>query len=63
MEQEGEPMTYTIESDADNFDGDKITFNFGCGLYWIDNFNNALLNKTQMTVFLKKCLNFLEGKE
>lgn len=55
-------MTYIIDSDEDDF-GDKITFNCGCDLYWIDNFNNAHLDKTQMKLFLKECLNFLEGKE
>ena len=55
-------MTYMIDSDEDSY-GDKMTFNCGCGLYWIDNFNNALHDKTQMKLFLKECLDFLEAEE
>ena len=55
-------MTYIIDSDEDD-SGDKIIFNCGCDLCWIDNPNNALLDKTQMKLFLKECLDFLEGRE
>ena len=55
-------MTYIIDSDEDEY-GDKMTFNCGCDLCWIDNFNNALLDKTQMKLFLKECLDFLEGRK
>lgn len=55
-------MTLIIDSDEDEF-GNKMIFNCGYDLCWIDNFNNALLDKTQMKLFLKDCLDFLEGKE
>lgn len=55
-------MIHMIDSEADDF-GDKITFITNGDLYWIENFNNALLDKKQMKSFLKECLNFLEEKE
>ena len=55
-------MTLIIDSDEDEL-GDKMIFNCGCDFCWINNFNNALLDKTQMKLFLKECLDFLEGTE
>ena len=55
-------MTFMIDSDEDEY-GDKMVFNCGCDLYWIENPDNALLDKTQMKLFLKECLDFLEEKE
>lgn len=56
-------MVHMIDSEGDILDGDKITFITDGALYWIENPDNALLDKTQMKLFLKECLEFLEGKE
>ena len=56
-------MIHMIDSEGDDFSGDKITFITDGALYWIENFNSALLDKKQMKLFLKECLDFLEGKE
>lgn len=56
-------MVHMIDSEGDDFGGDKITFITDGALYWIENPDDALLDKKQMKVFLKKCLNFLEAEE
>ena len=56
-------MVHMIDSEGDDFSGDKITFINNGALYWIENPDDALLDKKQMKVFLKKCLNFLEAEE
>ena len=56
-------MIYMIDSEGDDFCGDKITFITDGALYWIENPDDALLDKKQMKVFLKKCLDFLEAEE
>ena len=56
-------MIHMIDSGPDDFGGDKMTFITDGALYWIENFNSALLDKTQMKLFVKECLEFLEEKE
>ena len=55
-------MTYTtIESEKDQW-GDKMYFVAEYNHFGIDNFNDCRLDKKQMAEFLKKCLDFVEGK-
>lgn len=54
----------SIESEKDKW-GDKMFFihdeeqNF----YWINNFNDCHLNRTQMEEFLMKCLDYVKEAE
>ena len=54
----------TIESKKDKW-GDKMFFvhDEDQNLYWIDNYNDCHLDRTQMEEFLMKCLDYVKEAE
>lgn len=54
----------TIESKKDKW-GDKMFFvhDEDDNFYWINNYNDCHLDRTQMEEFLEKCLNYLKEAE
>ena len=54
----------SIESEKDKW-GDKMFFvhDEDQNLYWINNYNDCHLDRTQMEEFLEKCLDYLKEAE